>query len=243
MNTGNPESAISRRRVVGHAEWLAARIAFLDKEKEFTRLRDDLSRQRRELPWERVEPEYTFEGPNGAETLPELFAGKSQLIVYHFMFDPAWEAGCKSCSFWADNFNGIDVHLRHRDTEFVAISRTPYPKLEAYRRRMGWSFKWLSSFGSSFNYDYHVSFTPEQVAGQAYSNYRVTKVWGPEMVGISVFSKNADGVFHTYSCYSRGVDMLNGAYHYLDLTPKGRDEDSLRPNTQAWVRRHDEYVD
>lgn len=232
----------SDRHVVSHEDWLAARIELLAKEKEFNKLRDALSRQRRELPWEKVEKHYVFEGTNGKETLSDLFAGKSQLIVYHFMFDPNWEAGCKSCSFWADNFNGIDVHLKHRDTSFLAISRAPYEKLKAYHRRMSWSFKWVSSFGNEFNFDYYVSFTPEQVASEGYSNYAKTKPWGPEIVGISVFYKHESGeIFHTYSCYSRGVDMLNGTYHYLDLTPKGRDEKGQGSNPQAWVRRHDEY--
>jgi predicted dithiol-disulfide oxidoreductase (DUF899 family) len=160
------------------------------------------------------------------------------------MFDPAWDAGCKSCSFWADNFNGIDVHLKHRDVNFLAISRAPLSKIEAYRKRMGWTFKWVSSFGTDFNYDYYVSFTPEDVAkGSAFWNYARQKPFESETVGISVFYKNPSGaVFHTYSCYSRGVDLLNGAYNYLDLTPKGRDEADL-PHTQAWVRRHDEYAD
>jgi predicted dithiol-disulfide oxidoreductase (DUF899 family) len=199
---------------------------------------------RRELPWERVEKEYVFDGPEGKETLQKLFDGKTQLIVYHFMFAPEWEAGCQSCSFWADNFNGIDIYLKHRDTSFVAISRAQYPKLKAYKQRMSWSFKWVSSFGSDFNYDYNASFTPDQVAGKGYVNYEMAKPWGPDIVAISVFCKNENGdVFHTYSCYSRGVDMLNGAYHYLDLTPKGRDEANQGPNPQAWVRRHDEYKD
>jgi predicted dithiol-disulfide oxidoreductase (DUF899 family) len=176
-------------------------------------------------------------GPNGEESLGNLFAGQSQLIVYHFMFDPTWEAGCKSCSFWADNFNNIAVHLKHRDATFLAISRAPYGKLEAYKKRMGWSFKWVSSFDSDFNYDYGVSFTPEQIAnGEAINPY------GSETVGISVFYKDGDGaVFHTYSCYARDADMLNGAYHYLDLAPLGRNEADQGQNPQAWVRRHDEY--
>ena len=231
--------------ILSHNEWVAARKQLLVKEKEFTRARDELSRQRRELPWERVEKNYVFEGSRGKESLAELFAGKSQLIVYHFMFDPSWDAGCKSCSFWADNFNGIDVHLKHRDVTFLAISRAPYSKLEAYRKRMDWSFKWVSSFGSDFNFDFGVSFTPEQLAkGEALQNYGSSASFGSETVGISVFCKDGNGhVFHTYSCYSRGVDMLNGAYHYLDLTPKGRDEANQGSNPQAWVRRHDEYND
>jgi predicted dithiol-disulfide oxidoreductase (DUF899 family) len=232
-------------KIVSHDEWLAARKQLLAKEKEFTRLRDELSKERRELPWERVEKNYVFDGPGGKETLAQLFDGRSQLVVYHFMFDPDWDAGCPHCSFWADNFNGIPVHLKHRDVTMVAISRAPQAKLEAYHKRMGWSFKWLSSFGSDFNHDYYVSFTPEEVANeQAYYNYRLNKRQKAlESVGISVFHKDADGtVFHTYSCYSRGVDMLNGAYHYLDLVPKGRDE-AGQSNPQFWVHRHDEYKD
>lgn len=235
---------MQNHKVVSRDEWLEARKQFLVKEKEFTRLRDQLSKARRELPWERVDKTYVFDGPGGKETLAELFQGRSQLIVYHFMFDPSWEAGCQHCSFWADNFNGIPVHLNHRDVTMVAISRAPLAKLEAYRKRMGWSFKWLSSFGSDFNYDYYVSFTPEEMAKeQALYNYARRKPQASESVGISVFHKDADGnVFHTYSCYARGVDMLNGAYHYLDLVPKGRDE-AGQSNPQFWVRRHDEYKD
>ena len=228
--------------VVDHQEWLKARRALLTREKELTRLRDELARQRRELPWERVEKRYTFEGASGQESLAQLFAGRSQLLVYHFMFNPDWEAGCKSCSFWADNFNGIDVHLAHRDITFVAISRAPFTKLEAYRQRMGWTFKWVSSFGNDFNFDYRVSFAPAELeSGQVDYNYGKRKAMGSELVGASVFYRDAaDAVFHTYSCYSRGVDMLNGAYHYIDLTPKGRDEPT-GGNPQFWVRRHDEY--
>jgi predicted dithiol-disulfide oxidoreductase (DUF899 family) len=234
---------MTAHQIVSHSEWLEAREALLSKEKAFTRARDALSQERRELPWERVDKQYVFEGPNGRETLAQLFAGRSQLVVYHFMFDPEWQAGCKSCSFWADNFNGIDVHLAHRDTTLLAASRAPYAKLAAYRQRMGWSFKWVSSFGSDFNFDYGVSFTPEQIAkGEALQNYGSSKSPGSETVGISVFCKDeGDAVYHSYSCYSRGVDMLNGAYHYLDLTPKGRDE--IAGRVQAWVRRHDEYTD
>jgi predicted dithiol-disulfide oxidoreductase (DUF899 family) len=235
---------MQNHKVVSHDEWLAARKQLLAKEKEFTRLRDQLSEERRELPWESVDKNYVFDGPGGKETLAQLFEGRSQLVVYHFMFDPDWDAGCPHCSFWADNFNGIPVHLNHRDVTMVAISRAPQAKLEAYRKRMGWSFKWLSSFGSDFNYDYYVSFTPEEVAKeQSYYNYRLNKPPASEMVGISVFHKDGDGtIFHTYSCYSRGVDMLNGAYHYLDLVPKGRYE-AGHSNPQFWVRRHDEYKD
>jgi predicted dithiol-disulfide oxidoreductase (DUF899 family) len=224
--------------------WTEARKDLLGKEKEFTRLRDQLSRQRRALPWVRVEKRYVFEGPDGKATLSDLFEARSQLIVYHFMFDPAWEAGCKSCSFWADNFNGIIVHLNHRDASMVAISRAPYEKLAAYRARMGWSFKWFSSSGNDFNRDYYVSHTAEELAkGEAYYNYTRQKPYASEAPGISVFFKDCEGaVFHTYSCYARGLDMLNGAYHYLDLLPKGRDEDSLAFHS-SWLRRRDEYED
>ncbi len=234
---------MTTHQIVSHSEWLDARKALLAKEKAFTRARDALSQERRDLPWERVEKNYVFEGANGKETLAQLFAGKNQLVIYHFMFDPDWQAGCKSCSFWADNFNGIDVHLAHRDTTLLAVSRAPYAKLAAYKERMGWNFKWVSSFGSDFNFDYGVSFTPEEVAqGEAVYNYGKFKPFGPELPGISVFARDESGaIFHTYSCYARGVDMMNGAYHYLDLTPKGRDESA--PANQAWVRRHDEYTD
>ena len=234
-------SGTKNHPVVSHEKWLSARTAFLAKEKEFTRLRDELSQQRRDLPWEAVSKAYVFEGPNGKQTLAELFDGRSQLIVYHFMFAPDWEAGCPSCSFWADNFNGIDIHLEHRDTSFVAISRAPYEKLKAYRQRMGWNFKWLSASGNDFAFDLHASYTPEEMASEALINYKMAKPrpQGTDDVAISVFSKNLEGdVFHTYSCYARGVDMMNGAYHYLDLTPKGRDEAG---RNQFWVRRHDEY--
>lgn len=235
----------TNHKIVSHDEWVEARRKLLAKEKEFTRLRDDLSRERRALPWESVEKQYVFDGPNGKESLADLFAGKSQLIVYHFMLGPDWEAGCPSCSFWADNFNGIDVHLRHRDISFLAISRASYPKIEAYKKRMGWGFKWVSSLDTDFNFDFGVSFTPEQLAdGNAVWNYQQQTPPATEMVGISVFYKNMGSqIFHTYSCYQRGVDMLNGAYHYMDLTPKGRDEDDQKPHAQAWVRRHDEYRD
>src|SRR5208283_3067793 len=234
------EAGMQNHRVVSHDEWIAARKEFLAREKEFTRLRDQISQLRREMPWERVEKNYVFDGPEGKVSLADLFGGQSQLVVYHFMFDPSWEAGCKSCSFWADNYNPIIVHLNHRDANLVAISRAPLAKLEAYRKRMGWSFKWVSSAGNDFNFDYQVSATPDQVAkGERYYNYKANKATG-EMPGISVFHKDAEGnIFHTYSTYERGLDMLNGAYHILDLLPKGRDEKGLK-FTQEWVRRHDE---
>jgi predicted dithiol-disulfide oxidoreductase (DUF899 family) len=192
------------------------------------------------MPWERVEKSYKFEGSNGALSLADLFDGRSQLIVYHFMFGPDWEEGCKSCSFWADNFNGI--HLNHRDVTFTAVSRAPLANINAYKKRMGWSFPWVSSHGSDSNFDYHVSFTPEEIAaGKAYYNYAVRPITASDEQGISVFYKDETGeVFHTYSCHGRGIDMVNGAYHFLDLVPKGRDEDSFSFSME-WLRRHDQY--
>jgi predicted dithiol-disulfide oxidoreductase (DUF899 family) len=228
--------------VVSREQWLQARQRLLTEEKEFNRLRDRLSQHRRELPWVRVEKNYVFDGPGGRKTLAELFDGRHQLIVYHFMFAPGAEAGCKSCSFWADNFSGIPIHLKQRDVTFVAVSRAPLAKLEAFKTRMGWGFPWYSSAPSDFNFDYQVSFRPEDLAkGEVDYNYRKIKMTMSDLVGISVFYRDDDGaVFHTYSCYSRGVDMLNLAYHYLDLVPKGRDEAGLS-NPQAWVRYHDKY--
>lgn len=235
---------IENHKVVSKDEWLKARVQLLAKEKEFTRLRDQLSQQRRELPWERVDKEYVFDGPKGKESLAQLFEKRSQLIVYHFMFNPSWEAGCKHCSFWADNFERNVIHLNHRDVTLVAISRAPLNKIEAFKRRMGWTFKWVSSNLSDFNYDYYVSFKPEDVAkGEVYRNYRQEKGAMEDHAGISVFYKDPQGtVFHTYSCYERGLDMMNAAYHYLDLAPKGRDEKGL-PFTQSWVRYRDQYED
>lgn len=229
-------------KVVLHDEWLAARRQLLAEEKEFTRLRDRLGQRRRELPWERVEENYVFDAPSGRETLAQLFDGRHQLALYHFMLGPDWEEGCKSCSFWADNFNGIDVHLKQRDVTFLAISRAPLPRIEAFKKRMGWTFKWVSSYGSDFNYDYQVSVRPEQLAsGEAVYNYGPSKMTIEERPGISVFYKDDRGaIFHTYSCYARGLDMLNGAYHWLDLVPKGRDESG--PHKMSWVRLHDEYA-
>jgi predicted dithiol-disulfide oxidoreductase (DUF899 family) len=229
--------------VVSAEEWVAERKRLLAKEKEFTRLRDQLSRERRALPWVKVGKQYVFDTAAGKQTLAELFEGRSQLVVYHFMFGPTWEAACKSCSFWADNFNGVVVHLKHRDVTLLAVSRAPLEKIEAYRKRMGWGFKWVSSFQNDFNRDFHVSFTPEEMAsGSVHYNYTDQKFPSDEAAGISVFYKDEKGgVFHTYSCYSRGLDMLNGAYHYLDIVPKGRDEDGL-PHTMAWLKRHDEYA-
>jgi predicted dithiol-disulfide oxidoreductase (DUF899 family) len=231
-----------QNQVISHEDWLKARVELLAAEKEFTHQRDALTRRRMAMPWERVEKSYQFEGPHGALSLADLFDGRSQLIVYHFMFAPDWEEGCTSCSFWADNFNGIPVHLNHRDVTFTAVSRAPLAKIEAYKTRMGWSFPWVSSHGSDFNFDYRVSFTPGELAeGEAYHNYAVRPIDVSDEKGISVFYKNEKGeVFHTYSCYDRGIDIVNGAYQFLDLVPKGRDEDSLG-FTMDWLRRHDQY--
>ena len=228
-------------RVVSREDWIAERQKLLAREKDFTRERDRLSAARRELPWVRVDKAYAFDGPQGRQTLADLFAGRGQLVVYHFMFDPSWQAGCKSCSFWADNFDGIVVHLAHRDATMIAVSAAPLATLEAYRKRMGWRFTWVSSAGTDFNRDYHVSHTPDELAnGEGYYNYARQKPYASEAPGISVFARDGGAVYHTYSCYARGLDMLNGAYHYMDLLPKGRDEDSL-PHHSNWLRRHDEY--
>jgi predicted dithiol-disulfide oxidoreductase (DUF899 family) len=230
--------------VVSHDAWIEARRALLAKEKDFTRQRDELGRARRALPWEKVEKPYAFETPAGRKTLAELFDGRSQLAVYHFMFAPEWEEGCPHCSFWADNFSGITVHLRHRDVNLVAVSRAPLAKIERFRKRMGWTFPWVSSAPSDFNYDLGVSFTPEDAAkGKAVYNYVPTKEQFSDREGASIFYKDAAGsVFHTYSCYARGIDLLNSAYNFLDLVPKGRDEDELE-FVQEWVRHHDRYED
>ena len=234
---------IQHPKVVSPAEWVEARKAHLKKEREFTRLRDELSQQRRELPWEKVEKPYVFEGPGGRETLADLFGKRSQLIVYHFMFGPGWKEGCPSCSYLADHFDGATTHLAHRDVSFAVISRAPTAEIEAYKKRMGWRFKWVSSFGSDFNYDYHVSFTPEQKAGKVEYNYELTEFPSEEAPGASVFYKDKNGeVFHTYSSYARGLDILVGTYNFLDLAPKGRDEEGLA-FTMAWVRHHDRYND
>jgi predicted dithiol-disulfide oxidoreductase (DUF899 family) len=228
--------------VVSREKWIEARREHLTREKEFTRLRDQLSAERRNLPWVKVDKPYVFDGPKGPESLADLFEGRQQLIVQHFMFDPSWDEGCKSCSFWVDNFDGIGVHLAHRDVTFVLVSRAPLATLEAYRARMGWHIKWVSSFHTDFNSDYHVSFTDEErAAGQVYYNYATGSFPAPEGPGVSVFYRDHDGtVYHTYSTYSRGLDMLNGAYHLLDLVPKGRDEKGLS-YTMEWLQRHDQY--
>jgi predicted dithiol-disulfide oxidoreductase (DUF899 family) len=227
--------------VVSQGEWLAARKSLLAREKEFTRQRDQLSAARRELPWVKVEKSYLFDGPRGKETLADLFGGRSQLLVYHFMLGPDWKDGCPSCSFLADHFDGAAIHLVQRDVTLVVVSRAPLAEIEAYKKRMGWRFKWVSSYGTDFNHDFHVSFTPEQKArGKVEYNYTLTEFPSEEAPGLSAFIKNNGAVFHTYSAYARGLDILVGAYNFLDFAPKGRDEDNL-PWSMAWVRRHDEY--
>jgi predicted dithiol-disulfide oxidoreductase (DUF899 family) len=231
-------------RIVPRAEWLAARRELLRKEKELTHLRDEISRQRRALPWEKVEKQYVFDGPNGKESLADLFAGRSQLAMYHFMLGPGWQEGCKSCSYLADHFDGQTIHLAHRDVTFLVISRATLPEIKAFKKRMGWRFKWVSSNANDFNFDYNVSFTPEDRAqGKVFYNYDMTEFPSEEGPGVSVFHKNPAGeIFHTYSSYARGLDPLVGAYQWLDLVPKGRDEDGLA-HTMAWVRHHDRYDD
>jgi predicted dithiol-disulfide oxidoreductase (DUF899 family) len=238
------ETPMPGHTVVSREEWLEARKAHLAKEKELTRLRDELNRQRRELPWVKIEKNYVFDGPQGKETLADLFEGRSQLIVYHFMFGPGWEEGCPSCSFLSDHIDGALVHLNARDVTLVVVSRAPLPKIETFKRRMGWRFTWVSSSENDFNYDYHVSFTKDEMAkGQVYYNYDMREFGSEEAPGTSVFYKDETGdIFHTYSCYARGGDVLIGAYNYLDLVPKGRDEDALA-FTMAWVRHHDRYGD
>jgi len=232
---------LEQHPVVSREEWVKARKELLAKEKEFTRLRDELGRTQRALPWVKVDKEYVFEGPRGRETLGDLFEGRSQLVVYHFMFAPDWEAGCKHCSFWADNFDEIIVHLNQRDVTMLAVSRAPYAKLAAYEKRMGWTFKWVSSGGGDFNFDYNVSFRPDELAQKkAFYNFKLQDAGESDREGMSVFYRRPDGtIFHTYSAHARGIDMFNTAYHYLELVPKGRDEGG---ESQYWVRRHDEYT-
>ncbi|HLH02238.1 MAG TPA: thioredoxin family protein [Bryobacteraceae bacterium] len=231
------------RKIVSEQEWLAAHREHLEKEKQFTRLRDELSRQRRELPWVKVEKEYVFDGPNGKETLAELFEGRSQLILYHFMFHPDGEEGCPGCSFTVDHVDGANQHLPQRDITYVAVARAPYAKLAQFQKRMGWRFKMVSSYGSDFNWDYHVSFTPEQVAAgcKDYNFGTGFRYPGQEMPGLDVFYKDESGdIYRTFGVYARGLDILLNTYNYIDLTPLGRHEEDL-PFPMAWVRHHDKY--
>jgi predicted dithiol-disulfide oxidoreductase (DUF899 family) len=229
--------------VVSQEEWLEARKEFLAEEKKLTRLRDELSRKRRALPWVRVEKNYVFNGPDGKETLADLFDGRSQLVVYHFMFGPEWGVGCPRCSMGADHFDRSVIHLAQRDVTLLAISRAPFPEIDAFRKRMGWGFNWVSSYGSDFNYDYHVSFTPEEMKRGTFDyNYSMIGFPSEEATGTSVFYKDSDNnVFHTYSSYARAAEGMLVPYHFLDLVPKGRDEEDLLPDGMAWVRHHDSY--
>ena len=227
--------------VVTPAEWLRARQELLREEKEFTRLRDELSRKRRALPWVRMEKGYSFDGASAGMTLRDLFEGRRQLVIYHLMFEPGATEACPLCSFWADNFERNAIHLAHRDVTMAAVSRAPLPALRSYAARLGWTFPWYSSFGTDFNPDFGVTQTQAGIdSGAGRYNYAPASRPG-EAPGISVFYREEDGtVYHTYSCYARGLDMMNAAYHYLDLVPLGRNEDDL-PFTMTWVRRRDQY--
>ncbi len=228
--------------VVSKEEWLTARKTLLQKEKELTHQRDEVSRLRLALPWEKVEKQYVFDGPSGKESLADLFAGRSQLMVYHFMLGPGWPEGCKSCSFLADHLDGMLVHLAARDISFVFVSRAPYAEIQAFQKRMGWRFKWVSSNASDFNFDFHVSFSPQtRTNGKVNYNYGLTDFPPDEAPGLSAFYKDEAGtLFHTYSTYARGLDALVGAYNFLDVAPLGRNEEGL-PHTMDWVRHHDRY--
>ena len=235
------DAALRSHRVVSHQQWIAERSAFLEKEKAFSRQREKLAEERRALPWEKVDKRYVFDSPVGEQTLPELFGAQRQLVVYHFMFKPDADAACMHCSFWGDHYSGMPVHLGHRDTAFVAISRAPLAKIEAFRKRMGWTFNWVSSGNTDFNYDYQASFTPDQrQSGTVFYNYADVPAGPADREGISVFFKDEAGdVFHTYSCYARGIDMVNGTYQVLDLTPQGRNE--APGANMRWLKYHDRY--
>jgi predicted dithiol-disulfide oxidoreductase (DUF899 family) len=228
--------------IVSNEEWVEARRQLLEEEKVLQRARDALAEKRRELPWRRIDEDYVFDGENGPVSLGEMFGDCVQLIVYHFMYHPDWDEGCKSCSFWADQYDAAIPHLKARDVALACVSRGPLEKLLAYRSRMGWSFPWYSSAGNSFNYDFNVTFTPEQVeAKDGIYNYRKANWLAEELPGLSTFVKDEEGkVFHTYSAFSRGLDPLNATYQMLDLVAKGRDEDDLE-FTMGWLKRHDEY--
>lgn len=242
MNTTLADANTVNHPVVSTERWMAERKNLLAHEKELTRLHDQIARERRALPWERIEKDYAFDAPEGRRSLADLFEGRRQLLVQHFMFGPGWEQGCPSCSFMADHSDGMNVHLAHRDITLVAISRAPLAEIEHFRRRMGWRFKWVSAHGSDFNHDLGVSFTPEEQAqGKVHYNYRVTPFPSDEAPGISVFYKDdAGAIFHTYSTYGRGVEVMMGAYHLMDLTPQGRDERDVDYKME-WVRHHDRY--
>ena len=234
---------VKEHKVVSEKQWLAARKKLLVEEKKFSRLRDKLNQKRRNLPWVKIEKEYVFDGPDGQETFSDLFQGKGQLITYHFMFGPGWGEGCAHCSFWADHYDGTLPHLAQRDTTLVVVSRAPLSDIEGFKKRMGWDFKWVSSAKNGFNFDYHVSFTPGELrSGTAIYNYAPLDMDIDEREGVSAFYKDAKGaIYHTYSSYARGIDMLNTTYNFLDITAKGRDENPER--TQDWVTYRDKYTD
>jgi predicted dithiol-disulfide oxidoreductase (DUF899 family) len=242
MNTAIAEANTAHHPVVSGDQWVARRKALLAREKELTRLHDQIAAERRALPWVRVDKPYVFEGPEGRRTLAELFEGRHQLVVQHFMLAPGWEQGCKACSFMADHIDGARVHLAQRDLTLVVVSRAPLAEIERFRRRMGWQFTWVSSHGSDFNHDFGVSFTPQELArGEVNYNYTTLPFTLEEAPGISVFFRDDAGdVFHTYSTYGRGVELMMGAYNFLDLAPKGRDEDG-QSYPMEWVRHHDRY--
>lgn len=239
--TSTAEIGIADHPVVSQKEWIEAGAKLLAKEKELTKLRDEVSRLRRELPWVRVAKDYVFDGPEGQVRLSEIFAGKSQLIVYHFMYAPGWDEGCPGCSFVSDHFDGARMHFEHNDVSFAVVSRAPLAEFMPFKNRMGWTFRWLSSSGTDFNYDFGVSFRPEDLQkGPVLYNFTLQKLTGEEQPGLSVFFKNAKGeIFHTYSTYERGLDLLIGAYNFLDLVPKGRNESG----PMDWMTYHDRYGD
>lgn len=244
MTTQTPSvEDLSTHLVVSRDEWIEARKALLKKEKEFTRQKDQLFAECRALPWVKVEKNYVFDTATGKRTLADLFGDKSQLIIVHFMLGPEWEQGCIGCSFGADHYDGIVVHLEHHDVAFVAVSRASLPKIDAFKKRMGWRFQWVSSQGSDFNYDYHVSFTDDAIAqGKVYYNYAVQPIDIDELAGTSMFYRDGAGnIFHTYSAYARGSELVGGAYGYLDHLPKGRNETGSGHNLMDWVRHHDRY--
>jgi predicted dithiol-disulfide oxidoreductase (DUF899 family) len=234
-------AGVKEHKVVTPTAWLAARKRLLAKEKIFTKARDQINRERRALPWVKVEKEYVFDSLEGKVTLAELFGAKNQLLVYHFMFGPGWKEGCPHCSFWADHYDSVNFHIGQRDTTFVVVSRAPLSEIEPFKKRMGWRFPWVSSNENDFNFDFHVSFTPEELkSGKQFYNYRTVKMDIEEREGVSAFYKDGSGpVYHTYSSYERGIDLMNTTYNFLDLTAKGRDEDP--EHSQDWVRYHDRY--
>src|SRR5882724_3102116 len=236
-------NGVKEHKVVSEKEWLVARKKFLVEEKKFSKLRDQLNQKRRALPWVKVSKEYLFEGPHGPETLADLFCGKSQLIVYHFMFGPGWKEGCAHCSFWSDHYDSSTAHLAQRDTALAVISRAPLKEIAPFKKRMGWKFNWVSSADTDFNFDFHVSFTPEEIkSGILPYNYGKFKMEIDELQGVSAFYRDAKGdIYHTYSAYARGIDLLNTTYNFLDLTAKGRDENP--ESTQDWVTYRDKYKD